>query len=280
MMLTGKDLAHKTLIKFLETPSVSWFGFPYVIGKNTDSLPFNPHGSCMSGGLSFTDLEHMHDFQRYGKWIALIALDPYEPVYKEPHGDKYKAHSIHVTEIAPIQECSLWSQPRLYSEMIHLHGWSLQYIKYHTTELSLKAVQQNASALKFIKHQTKEMCMEAVRQKGKVLKWVIHQTPDICLTAVQCHGRALVHVIQQTEQICLAAVKTDGSALVFVEKQTPEICLAAVENYGKALEFVSQQTPELCLAAVKRDGWALRFVCKQTPEICQAALKQNHAHAG
>ena len=61
--MTGSEFKQKfpnyIPVKFI---GENYNNFQYVIGKNTDNLPFNPTNQCESGGLYFTDIDNLMDF--------------------------------------------------------------------------------------------------------------------------------------------------------------------------------------------------------------------------
>lgn len=245
MLLKGGDLKDKTLLKGLETPTTSSFGFEYQIGKNTDVIGWDVMGDCKRGGLYFTDLETMCEFINDEAWVAMIKVEEDEPVYRDVKNLSYMAHSVIVTGIYRFKYCPFWSDP----------------------DACLVIVNQNGMLLKFVKHQTHEICMAAVDFCGAALEFVLEQTLEICMIAVNSCGAALEFVKKQTSEMCIIAVKENGCALEFVKDQTPEICMEAVLECGQALKFVKTQTPELCLAAVTQDEWAFDYVENPTQEV-------------
>jgi len=70
------------------------YGMQYKDGLNTDVLTFNPSGSCEPGGIYFTDAEHVFEFCSYGPWVREVTLPDGEEIYKDPGGNKYKAHRV------------------------------------------------------------------------------------------------------------------------------------------------------------------------------------------
>jgi len=70
------------------------YGMQYKDGLNVDVLPFNPSGSCKPGGIYFTDVENIFEFCDYGPWIREVTLPDGEEIYKDPDGNKYKAHRV------------------------------------------------------------------------------------------------------------------------------------------------------------------------------------------
>lgn len=67
----------------------------YQDGLNVDCLPFNPKGSCQSGGLYFSR-EYILRFLNFGSWVREVTLPEGEAVHKETSYDsvKWKAHRI------------------------------------------------------------------------------------------------------------------------------------------------------------------------------------------
>jgi len=92
----GVELKNLTLYKILNG-STTHNNFKYQIGLNIDILPFDPTGSCKSGGLYFADEFHIMEFISFGMFIATIKINNNEPVYFE--NNKYKVHQFTITKI-------------------------------------------------------------------------------------------------------------------------------------------------------------------------------------
>ena len=88
----------KTYYKFVRD-DYTHNGFVYKLGLNIDHLPFNPSGSCESGGLYFTDLEHVLEYSDYGHLVAEIELPDNARIYKDPNGNKWKADRFIIKQI-------------------------------------------------------------------------------------------------------------------------------------------------------------------------------------
>ena len=181
------------------------FGFQYKLGKNIDHVPFNPNGSCLSGGLYFTTLEYLPQFISYGINIAYIELCKDALFYCDPEGFKWKTNKFIITKIE------------------------------QTEEICKLAVKQNGSALRYVGNQTDEICKLAIQQDGYALRYVGNQTDKICKLAVQQNGDALQYVKNQTDDICKLAVQQNGYALQYVKNQTDDICKLAVLQNGNTL---------------------------------------------
>jgi hypothetical protein len=54
MLICGRDI--KLPIYKILNENMTHNGYVYKLGTNTDSLPFNPKGSCRPGGLYFADV--------------------------------------------------------------------------------------------------------------------------------------------------------------------------------------------------------------------------------
>jgi len=248
--------------------------FTYQPGLNVDTQPFQPDARC-SGGLYFSNLEHIAEYLHYGDLVARVTVPPEACWIQEAPG-KFKADRIILNDIQPRKDWDLWNDTAFVERAVAVLGLYLKYVKNQTPELCLAAVQQNGDALSYVKDQSPEICLAAVQQNGLALEYVKHQTPELCLAAVQQNGLALEYVKDQSPEICLAAVQQNGLAVQeYVKHQTPELCLAAVQQNGLALVYVKHQTPELCLVAVQQNGLALEHVNFQTSKLCSAAVQQN-----
>ena len=220
-------------------------GFTYQPGLNVDTERFEPE-AWSSGGLYFSDLEHIAEYLEYGDLVARVTLPPDARWIQEAPG-QFKADRIILNDLQPLENWDLWND----------------------STFAQHAVQQDPMALMYVKRQTPELCMAAVQNYGRALQFVQHQTPELCLAAVQNYGLALRFVQHQTPELCMAAIQQDSSALRFVKHQTPAICLAAVQQDGVTLRFVKHQTPAICLAAVQQDTRAFRLVKNPSPEFTQ-----------
>lgn len=70
----------------------------YKDGLNILDKPFEEKGSCVKGGLYFTDKENIHKFYSYGilREIILPTKNPNFKMIKDPSGDKYRANMIYL----------------------------------------------------------------------------------------------------------------------------------------------------------------------------------------
>jgi hypothetical protein len=72
-------------------------GFPYKDGLNILDKPFQKKGSCVAGGLYFTDLQSLHHFYPYGVWIRVIIIPDGAQIVKDPDmsgGEKWRSDKI------------------------------------------------------------------------------------------------------------------------------------------------------------------------------------------
>ena len=72
------------------------YNHQYVDGLNILAEPFTETGSCVSGGLYFTDIDHVHEFLHYGVNLRVVEL-PYSDIDFKcvPDGDnKWRANKI------------------------------------------------------------------------------------------------------------------------------------------------------------------------------------------
>jgi hypothetical protein len=68
--------------------------FQYKYGLNIDTVPFNPHGSCIAGGIYFAR-EDILAFLDYGPWIRKVMIPEDAQVYENPgEPKKWKADRV------------------------------------------------------------------------------------------------------------------------------------------------------------------------------------------
>ena len=80
------------------------YGFQYKLGLNIDTREFNPSGSCKSGGLYYTNKEHIIDYFGFGVYIAEINIPVDAQIYKDPYSNAWKADKIIINKYYPIYE--------------------------------------------------------------------------------------------------------------------------------------------------------------------------------
>ena len=71
---SGKDTSlkfHPTTYYKITNKNECHHGFQYVNGLNIDTNKFQEKGSCCSGGLYFTDKEHILEFWKFGKYMTV-----------------------------------------------------------------------------------------------------------------------------------------------------------------------------------------------------------------
>lgn len=143
--------------------------FEYKLGLNIDTVPFNPSGSCKSGGLYFTTAEYLHNYFHVGDYIAIIDLPQNARIYRDPGGNFFKADQIFIKKIIPIHEFFLFENEKYVEKLLKRDGLMLKYVKNQTDKFVKIALLQNGNALKFVKNKTFEFCKLAVSQDGNAI---------------------------------------------------------------------------------------------------------------
>ena len=69
-------------------------GFQYHDGLNVLDKLFEPTGTCVEGGLYFSDEDNIHKFLDYGCWLRVITIPEDAQMVKDPEGDKWRADKI------------------------------------------------------------------------------------------------------------------------------------------------------------------------------------------
>ena len=86
--------------------------FQYKDGLNIDSNKFKPYGNCSGGGLYFTKLDKLYQFESYGSYIRPLIVPSQVPFYHENcvRVDKYKAPIVFALpriEMDSLESCKL-----------------------------------------------------------------------------------------------------------------------------------------------------------------------------
>jgi predicted small metal-binding protein len=69
-------------------------GLQYHTGLVKDILPFEPEGSCVSGGIYFTTPKHICKFLGYGVWVREVTIPNRARMVQDPEGDKWRANKV------------------------------------------------------------------------------------------------------------------------------------------------------------------------------------------
>ena len=282
-------------------------GFHYKLGLNKDHLPFYPHGSCLPGGLYFTDREHILSYVYFGELLAEVTVPCNARVYKDPYGDQYKADQIILSNIVPIYQSDLvqpcWemkpgsilgmntkSGANLcvgMSEvetlnMLSRDGLKLRDVINPTETMKYVAVLQNPCAIQFVNHSHDALSLIAVGNNGLVLKHIpkLLQNFEICKEAVQQNGLAFQYVcdhIGKSNVIRTSAVRQNGWALKYMLEPSKLVCDSAVEQNGLAISIVplSFKTEYMLLKAVKQNWLAIKHMKDPSWIVCTEAIFQH-----
>lgn len=270
------------------------FGFQYKTGLNVDTVPFNPKGSCLPGGLYFTSLnklpvwiskdiefvrevEILDDSLIYANWI-----DDLKSV------TKFKADKFILKERQLLIDMPQWEDEAYCTLAVTHQGNNLLYCKVLNDEIYWAALRKNPRSLAHIHKdaQTYDMCEYAVTKCPPMLRHVneMFKTQTLCLNAYAQYTTFSIAPYIPPEFFEDAVfiqnvVYTNANTFVTLPEhcRTNELALIAVSKNGCLIRHVIQQTKELCLAAVNQTGIALQYVAPllKTFDICYAAVMQN-----
>ncbi len=219
-------------------------GFEYKLGMNVDSKPFNPSGSCLSGGLYYTTLEHLHLYLTYGSLIAevipvgQIYADP-SSLYESTKPTKWKTDKLFVKSIMPKEE---WinritddEQITLIKSESSLTMQLIRLIKNPSYEVIFVALQYDSSYIGYIKNPTMVQQLMAVSQSP----YSIYSIKDPCieaqLLAVSKNGTMIAYIKNPSEEVQLAAVKRSSQALMYIKNPSEKVQMYAVRYNCAAL---------------------------------------------
>jgi hypothetical protein len=99
----------------------------YHDGLVKDILPFEPEGSCVSGGIYFTTPEHICEFLYYGVWIREVTIPEDAQIVQDPEGEKWRADKVVLSPRRDLREVETWKWLVEIGADIHAGGCSLKY---------------------------------------------------------------------------------------------------------------------------------------------------------
>ena len=82
-------------------------GFQYVDGLNILDKPFQESGSCVPGGLYYTDEDNLYNFYQYGVWIRVVSIPDDAKVVEDPikvGGRKWRTDKIILHDKYPLYD--------------------------------------------------------------------------------------------------------------------------------------------------------------------------------
>ena len=80
----------------------------YHDGLIQDILPFQKKGSCVPGGIYFSDEKHILEFLNYGVYIREVQIPEDADFVEDPSGNKYRASKIILKERKDLRELNTW----------------------------------------------------------------------------------------------------------------------------------------------------------------------------
>ena len=165
----------------------------FIDGLNIDPIKFNPFGSCLPGGIYFTEYNKIAMWLSYsGKtmyWIRKVKIPSDAKVYVEV--DKFKTDKIYLESRVPLSEFKAWENHSFCLCAVKTNGLSLIYIhpRFKTEELCINAIKQNWKAFIYVcfESQTEEICALAVQQNSLALEYVHpkFKTDELCALVAQ-----------------------------------------------------------------------------------------------
>lgn len=167
-------------------------GFQYKDGLNVDTLPFQPSGSCVPGGLYFSDLRNIGKFYNYGVWLRVVTLPKDNPDFKMVRDDsgcvKWRANMIILGNRYALGSVETYDTFGI--DMVHFEDASrwgyvdiLQWWKDHGVEWSGNSLSEASKnghlhVLEWLKKsgltlKYDESCIESATEMGRidVLNW-------------------------------------------------------------------------------------------------------------
>jgi hypothetical protein len=96
-------------------------GLQYQTGLIEDIIPFEPEGSCVPGGIYFSDEKNILTFLDYGEWIREVTIPSDAEMVQDSQGDKWRASKVILGERLSLSEVSTWEWLVSIGVDIHVH---------------------------------------------------------------------------------------------------------------------------------------------------------------
>ena len=109
-------------------------GYQYTDGLNVLDKPFEEKGSCVAGGLYFSDVQNIFKYLDYGIYLRKIELplnDPDFRMVQDESGDKWRANKIILGEKRSLADVETFQYLISLGANIHVDddcalGWSAE----------------------------------------------------------------------------------------------------------------------------------------------------------
>lgn len=271
------------------------FGFQYKTGLNVDTVPFNPKGSCLPGGLYFTTLNKLPIWiSNDTEYVREVEILDDSLIYANWSSDnlksvtKFKADKFILKERRLLKDMPQWENDSYCELAATLQVSILPYCKVLTSAVYWAALRAHPRSFVYISKdaQTYDMCEYAVAKSPFMLQHVNERfkTKPMCYQAyTQQQYKSVMSSIPleffEDAVFVQNLVHTNVHTFIMLPEQykTKALALIAVSKRGQVLQYVNNQTLEICLAAVNQDGLALRYVdpLLKTFDICYHAVIQN-----
>lgn len=240
-------------------------GFIYKLGMNIDHLPFNPSGSCLSGGLYYTNLENIPLYSTYGTQIAEVV--PVGQIYADPGQDgkitKWKTDKLFVKSIMSKEKwinnisedeqiCLIRTNSRLSMELIRLikkpspevifialqhDPYCIERIKSPTLIQQLMAISQTPHTIYSIKDPCIEAQLLAVSKDGNMIAYIKNPSEEVQLTAVKQNIHALARIKNPSEKVQMEAIRYNCTALMYIKNPSEKIKQFALWHNINSLNY-------------------------------------------
>lgn len=254
--------------------------FEYKTGLNVDTLKFNPHGTCSSGGLYFCTIQNAFRWVFYSNklftpltmmmYIRSVTIPDDASVYVE--SDKIKADKIILGERKQISV-------DMYLKFIDILKNDCENLKSFTKTLSAMTILQRENNMIF-----KNMYLKIVNIYGSLLLYVPVDMVDyeMCMVAIKLDSNALRYIpdsIEKNKQFYTDAAKQNLNVFWIMPQEfmDKELCMRVVKGSMYALSYVPEKfkDEEVCLCSVKNHAITIRNVPEhlRTFELCSVAMK-------
>ena len=261
----------------------------YKDGRNVDKIKFNPHGTCLPGGIYFARKDYISMFLTYGFYIRKVRIPDEARVYEDGN-DKFKADMVDLEPRVPIKDSFLVRDKKYIYDTLKYQHKLFEYVPKQILDekICMRLLERDSTLFaKFpADSKTRRLCLQLIRCNGSILYIPENMRfEELYLLAFARNYGTFQYIpthLLGKEKFCIDLVTRHGLIIKEFadEMKTLDVCHTAIKQNGLALQYVPDELKDhkLCSFAVHQNGLALQYVPYdiRTHNMCEIAIKAGY----
>ena len=162
----------------ITNPEENHQGLQYHDGLVEDILPFQKEGSCVPGGIYFSNETYICGFLNYGPWIREITIPKDAKMVMDPSGWKWRANKVILGERRDLSKAETWKWMVEKGVDIHYcYDWSLRRASSYGCLEIVKYLVENCADI----HACDDYALRMASSNGQleIVKYLVENGADI-----------------------------------------------------------------------------------------------------